>query len=745
MPGPTEKAVVAGGVARSLSGLYREIAAGASVGATLLPSCIAAGVVAFGPLGPDYAAAGLVAAFIATIVGGLLTGLLSTSSFIVSFPLPSLAVVQGSLALSLLANPVFAAKPALVIPAMAACVLLAGLFIVSIAGTGIAGMIKYTPHPVLAGFKNGISLTLIWLQLKPFLDGSFQQQGLLPFLAHPWQLMALAALLLLVFGLDRVTRTIPAALLAIIIGALLYHAAAGWLPGFDFGRTLGMVQIDLPPSIPLLAAREASTYAALLSVAPLIVQYAIVLSVFVTLQTLLAYRLAQSLDDVALRPNRDLAALGVGTSLSAVFGGLIISGASGQTATAFRAGGRTRLVTVSMCALLAAFAILAPRVLALVPIIVISAVVIHTAIQTLDPWSVALARRAIARGKGRASRLARRDWYDLAIAVAVMLVTAFVSVLPGVALGIALACFVFIINMSRPVVHRRTTGASLTSKRVRSQTDAARLRASGDRREVIELNGVLFFGNAESLADEISEKLERSDVVLLDCRGVNDIDASGASILRTVVERARKRKKQVLYCNVPVMLRPRFEQLAAAGQQPAPFADLDTALEWMEEQALSKARGGDVGPAPAVSITEHDLVRGLTPEELGIASAQLQPRTFAAGATLCSQGDDGDRMWLLMKGSVSIRIATDDTRGTRRLASLAQGTTVGEMALIEDGKRSATIVANEEVECLELSKAAYREILDQHPAIAAKLFGNLLRELASRIRDNHVDLRETVS
>ena len=103
-------------------------------------------------------------------------------------------------------------------------------------------------------------------------------------------------------------------------------------------------------------------------------------------------------------------------------------------------------------------------------------------------------------------------------------------------------------------------------------------------------------------------------------------------------------------------------------------------------------------------------------------------------------------MWLLTKGSVSIRIETTATnRGSRRLASLAQGTTVGEMALIEDGNRSATIVANEDVTCLELSKAGYHEILAKHPGIAVKLFGNLLREMASRIRDNHVDLRETVS
>ena len=160
---------------------------------------------------------------------------------------------------------------------------------------------------------------------------------------------------------------------------------------------------------------------------------------------------------------------------------------------------------------------------------------------------------------------------------------------------------------------------------------------------------------------------------------------------------------------------------------------------------LEKERETDTAAASRLDLASHDFVRGLEPGELEAVGAVLQHRTFPKGSTLCAQGDDGDRMWLLMKGSVSIRIAANDARGTRRLASLAQGTTVGEMALIEEGRRSATIIANEEVECLELSKAAYRDILGRHPAIAAKLLCNLLREMTARIRDNHIELREAVS
>jgi anti-anti-sigma regulatory factor len=314
-----------------------------------------------------------------------------------------------------------------------------------------------------------------------------------------------------------------------------------------------------------------------------------------------------------------------------------------------------------------------------------------------------------------------------------------------VAVGIGLACLVFIVNMSRPLIRQRIDGGARASKRVRSLADQAYLRETGERRQILELNGVLFFGNTEALADEATRLFPTADVVLLDCRGVTDIDASGAAILRTLVDRARKQQRTILFCNVPAQFAGQFAAIATFGGQPEPLSDLDTALEWMEERALA-ARPQPAGAVEEIRLEDHAFVRGLTFDELQTFEGLLERKEFPAGATMALEGEMGDRMWLLMRGSVSVRIETADPahRG-RRLASLAQGTTVGEMALIECGIRTASIIANEDVVGLELCDRSYNELLRDHPAIAAKLFGNLLMEMAARIRASHVDLAEAVS
>ena len=98
-------------------------------------------------------------------------------------------------------------------------------------------------------------------------------------------------------------------------------------------------------------------------------------------------------------------------------------------------------------------------------------------------------------------------------------------------------------------------------------------------------------------------------------------------------------------------------------------------------------------------------------------------------------------MWLLANGSVSIRLISADGRTNLRIASLSRGTTIGEMALVEQARRSATIVADEPVVCYELLRAGYARLLTERPAIATKLLANLSRELARRLRRTSEDLR----
>jgi CRP-like cAMP-binding protein/anti-anti-sigma regulatory factor len=300
-----------------------------------------------------------------------------------------------------------------------------------------------------------------------------------------------------------------------------------------------------------------------------------------------------------------------------------------------------------------------------------------------------------------------------------------------------LSCAIFIVRMSRPIVRSRYRGDELFSKRVRSADDTAILRRTGSRRVVLELQGVLFFGNADDLSSILNELSQDSDMILLDLRGISDIDVSGATILADAVSRCRERGKVVLFCNLPAA---GFNVATFAGKANAVLPDLDTALEWMEETAL-RATAEARPRQESIPLAALDLFKDFDASELAIVRAQLIPRDFPAGALVCSEGEEAERMWILTKGSVSVRLRVPLPRDGRRIASMAAGTTVGEMAVLEGGQRSATVVCDENVSCYELSRAAFDTIQRDHPQVARKLFTYFAREMVQRVRVLHQDLR----
>jgi CRP-like cAMP-binding protein/anti-anti-sigma regulatory factor len=512
------------------------------------------------------------------------------------------------------------------------------------------------------------------------------------------------------------------------------------MPGVDFGPTLGRLPMTFPPSLPLLDLATPATRHALLATLPSIITVAIAMVVVGTFQSLLAFRMAENFAGAPLPASRGLVALGLGDIASAAVGGLALSVAVPQTAAAFKQGGRTRLVGLTVSLSLLLLAALLPDVLGAIPLAVIVASLIVVAITVFDRWSIQQVRAL--RSATTAERW--RIGYDLAVVLVVMGVTVATSVVPGILAGFAAACLTFVIRMSQPIVRRRLSGTNTHSKRMWTAAEAGYLHDCGERRRILRLGGVLFFGNAEMLSREALQTFEAADVVILDCRGISDIDASGANIIRDLAEKSRKLGKLLLFCNVPSVYRKTIERVAGDSKTPSLFNDLEAALEWAEEAAL-RARGEVAPKIDAIQFEEHDFVHGLDEQERRVFASLLSRCVFEAGTTLAVEGEPGDRMWLIMKGSVDIRLRVDDARGSRRIASLATGTTVGEMALIENAARSASIIATDSVECWELNRATYETIIRDYPHVAAKLLTNLIREMARRIRNTSEQLRETES
>jgi len=175
-------------------------------------------------------------------------------------------------------------------------------------------------------------------------------------------------------------------------------------------------------------------------------------------------------------------------------------------------------------------------------------------------------------------------------------------------------------------------------------------------------------------------------------RAITDIDASGSNILGNLVSRYRVHGKRLLFCNAPtaqlVIVKSLFFRPQSADD--AIKADLESALEWMEEETLRHDLE-ECGRSGPLTLEEIDLLDGLAPEELARRRPMLKLLKFKAGEAICREGDAGDRMWLLVKGSVSVRLTVSDHRGSRRIVGLGRCTVFGEIALVEADACSGTV------------------------------------------------------
>ena len=240
---------------------------------------------------------------------------------------------------------------------------------------------------------------------------------------------------------------------------------------------------------------------------------------------------------------------------------------------------------------------------------------------------------------------------------------------------------------------------------------------------------MLFFGNADDLASETRGLEGRTSALILDLRRVTDLDTSGMTILRQVAARCRKAEMTLFLSGIDPTFDPLVTQaLAASGGRRA--ATLDDALEIAEEELLAHAASRPTWRALDIAAT--DLAAGLSEAEITSLRARLTQCRYRAGDLLCHAGDPADRLWLLTRGSVSVRLAGEHAE--RRIAALGPGTSVGEMGLIDRQPRSADVVADEDVEAYVLTADGFDQLLHETPHLGQSLLATIARLTAQRLR-----------
>lgn len=683
----------------------------------------------FGGALEPFSGVALLAALLGTVVIMLTVALRSSLFFSVGSPdaNPS-AIIAATLAV--LAAEVAASEGAgsphlLPTVLMFVCVssVGCGLIIYGMGERGWGRYVRYVPYPVVAGFLAGTGYLLLlgaWRMLTGAQLGAdaVNHLGAL----HPLALVTAIVVTVALFVLTRRFRHYLVIPTVIVAAVLLFHAARLGL-GLDLAeaRRLGLLlnplQLEDWNHVGRFPYAEVRWDLVLFHAKDFVA-----MTLVVAITTLLNTTSVEVATGRDADTDRELRALGLGNVLSGLAGGMVGVTSFNRSLLHFRAGARSPLSTVFAALLVAVMTFLAPGALGLLPKPVLTGLIAFLGIGLLVTWCFDSRKRML-----------RADYF---IVLAIVAAIAVFGMVTGVILGIIIACLSFIVSLSRsPTIKYTFTGETRRSNVERSVEHAAWLRRHGASLRGFVLQGVLFFGTAHHVLEQIRGSLAQTRFALLDFRQVDDVDGSSTLVLSKLQTLCRDSGIELIFTGlsprIENVLRHNAFDLDRPGMRH--FADLDHALEWCETLLLAESDG------LTRFITRSDGL--LDPSELRQLGDFFESVVLPAGAVLAAQGEASDSMFLVESGRVSVSLRLDESGGSKRLRSYGADTVLGEMGLYTRAPRSADIIADTDTRVLRLTVSRVAELEAAHPALALKLHRHVVRTLAERLHAANDEVR----
>ena len=133
------------------------------------------------------------------------------------------------------------------------------------------------------------------------------------------------------------------------------------------------------------------------------------------------------------------------------------------------------------------------------------------------------------------------------------------------------------------------------------------------------------------------------------------------------------------------------------------------------------------------SLQNIPLFQALTLEEIRILDDYLNHQDIAAGETVFNEGDKGDYVCFVLRGSLAV-IKKNMSGKTTTVAQIHAGRSIGEMALVDSMQRSATVKGETACDLRVLHRDNFSQLLNEHPAIAAKILQYIARSLSLSLR-----------
>jgi SulP family sulfate permease len=460
---------------------------------------------------------------------------------------------------------------------LALAVMMAGVMLVVVGALKMGRLLKFFPYPVVAGFTSGIAVIIFCGQLNEFLGLGLkmpehvpQQIGVLGrhLTAVNWYALAIGALSVTTIYLwPRISRRVPASIIAVFATALLAHFAH-W-PVATIGSRFGGIPAGFPgwhlPEFSLEVMRQL--------MAP-----AFTIAALGAIESLLSATVADGMAETRHDPNQELIGQGIANILSPLVGGIAATGAIARTAANVRNGARTPLSAAIHSVVLLVVALVATPIVAFIPLAALSAILLTVAIRMAEPHTFI--------------ELWRGPRSDFAVMAAAFGLTVVFDLTIGVAAGMCMAVVLFLRQMEAVSHIRLVTPESEPES---PGTNSMHGKEIPEGVVLYRIEGPLFFAAAENLDQALRGSGGKPKIVIFRMRNVPAMDATGLRAFRVAIEKLHRDRVKIFFTAVqPQPMKVMFESglVNWLGEQKF-CADLDQALAAARQVLVRSKTGGD--------------------------------------------------------------------------------------------------------------------------------------------------------
>ncbi len=695
-----------------------------------LPASIAFGVTIFAPLGGSLAAQGALAGIIGATALGLMAPLFGGSSRLITAPCAPAAAVLSALAITFTSQGVDAGAVLLLLGLVG---LLAGGIQIGLGVLGVGRLIRFIPFPVVSGYLSGVGIIIITSQIPKFLGlagGTHLWDALRAPMNWMWQPMLVGAVVMVTMLLiPRITRAIPAAILALLAGVSCYLILALFDPVLMSTEhnplLVGALAQGKGGFVDMLRQHAQSVTTIDSGNLMRVLLPALTLALLLSIDTLKTCVVVDAMTTTHHDSNRELIGQGLGNMASALTGGIPGAGTMGASLINISSGGTTRLSGFMAGAFsLVAILMLSPLI-AWVPVSALAAILIVVGFRMIDTHSLAFFYTPSTR-------------LDFLVILSVILVAVFGDLIVASAVGVALAILLFVREQTHStVVRNRIEGTELFLKHACKFQDLEHVSRNADASVVFELQGSLFFGTANQLQLVLEQEVGSRKYVILSMRRVQSLDVTATHMLEQIKDQLEEKGAYLVFCDIPKGLpsglkMKRFLKdtgVVRPSNKAFAFRELDEALEWV----MAQGDGVASLDLPALELRKIPIFVQQPEEAMLALEAAVTIRHIKLGHKVLNAGDEDDELLLIRRGAVKVMVPIHK-KDNYHLATNGPGDFIGGMGFLEGSGHVTDAQALTDVEVYVLPSKRFKELAKLYPNLTLAIIENVALELSVRLR-----------